>query len=399
MIRRALTVIGALAASLLLALGSAVAADAASVRIVDRHGDSSTVDLGEIGNPDVNAIGYAVRSGSGTDTETVTGFSVRKVLDAAAEGESGIDNFSFTYAEISRPSGGDVTLMADQVRDGVGFDDGPAVVYEKGSAAAFLRPSTGSGDLNASDVFSTSGTLEIRLRSGTPIAVTGTASKAKIEAGERVAFTATVSGAPSGTNPVISWSFGDGKSASGATVSHTFKRECTCNVVVSAKVGDVGPSDVIPIQVGKPKEKGPDRQGGGEDRDEDAGGGLTDGSGGTEGGTGTGAGSGGRETPGGGRDAPSDHRSDRGRGENGGERVVGELLSGETAGEAEAAAADEEAKAATARTGTPSDESGMSVPGGAIATLIVGALLAGGAAGESGRFAIALGNLRRRFGV
>jgi len=399
-IGRAGIALAALAVALLLALAATAVAEAASVRIVDRNGDSNTVDLDEIGSPNVNDTAYAVRSGAGTDTETVTGFSLRKVLDEAAKGPGGIDNFSFTYAEISRPSGGNVVLTTAQVRDGAGFDDGPAVVYEKGSSTAFLRPSTSSSDVNAPDVFSTSGTLEVRLRSGTPIKVIGSASRTKIKEGETIDFTATVSGAPSGTTPVISWAFGDGKSGSGASVSHRFKKACNCTVVVSAKVGGEGPSDYVPVTVGKPKDKGPKRHGGGEDKDKDApGDGLTDGSGGTEGGTGAGAGGGGGDASSGGLDSPSDRRNDDGRSDRGGERVSGELLSGEPVGDAAAASADEEAKAATARTGTPSDESGFSVPGGAIATLIVGALLAGGAAGESGRVAIAVGNVRRRFGI
>ena len=267
----------------------------------------------------------------------MTGFSLRAVIDAAAEGRNGIDNFSYGYGEISRPSGGNVVLSIDQIRDSEGFEDGPAVVYGSGGSTAFLRPSTGSGDENAPDNFSTSGSLEVRLRSGSPVAVEAQASATKVDAGDTVDFTATVTNAPSGTSPTLSWSFGDGASGSGSSVDHEFKKECVCNVIVSARIDarDTGASDVVRVEVGEPKKKGPNRNGGGEDKDRNApGDGLTDGSGGTEGGTGSGSGTAGAGgTPaGGGSEAAQDRSAEDAPG--GGERVAGELLSSRPVGPA-----------------------------------------------------------------
>ena len=54
---------------------------------------------------------------------------------------------------MQRPAGGAVLLSRDQALDPGAFATGPPVVYATGTGTGFLRPSAGTGDLNAGDSF------------------------------------------------------------------------------------------------------------------------------------------------------------------------------------------------------------------------------------------------------
>lgn len=257
-----------LCVALVALLALPVAAQALSVKVVDTDGDPHVVDLADVaGQEDVDDVDYAIRSSSGTTTQTVTGFSLNQIIKL-----SGADPYNYTFLNVARPGSGSVQLTNAQVRNS-GSPDGPPVVYDGGNAVGFIRPSTGDGDRNAADSFQVPGELVVTLQKGSPIGIEVAASETKIEAGDTVSFKATVSHPPT-LEPSIAWSFDDGtpRVLDVDSVTHKFKTEGTYDVVVSATDpdNDQGPSATVEIQVGEKKDKGPDRRGGGKDKDDDA---------------------------------------------------------------------------------------------------------------------------------
>jgi hypothetical protein len=360
--------------ALALAAGAAEA-DAATVRVIDTSGGRSTVDLGALrGEEDVVGEGYAIRSSRGERTETITGFSLDLIL-----GESQADAILYDHAEVKRPGGGAVQLSNGQIRQSGAFPDGPPVVYDDGGGAAFLRPSTGPGDLNSDDRF-TAPTLVVRLSDDPPITVEATASATRAEVGERIAFDATAQ-APAGASVRYSWTFGDGSGAKGASATHAFEKPGSYKVLVGATSAEdpTGGSDLVRVTVGEVRKGGPDREGGGEDESRDAADtGAADGTGGSPDGTPGGTG----EDPSSGPAGPAGDRDRERRGTEPHtpvETVTGEVL------RVPGAAAEptaEEAAAPTARTGTPEDESAAGVPGAAIGGAAILALFGLGALAE-----------------
>lgn len=365
------------------------AAQALSVRVVDLQGKSATVDLADLqGQEDVNDVDYAIRSASGTSTQTVTGFSLDNVIRA-----SGADPFSYTYLNVSRPGGGSVQLTNGQVRNS-GSPDGPPVVYEAGADVGFIRPSTGDGDRNAADSFKVPGGLVVTLQRGTPIGIEVHASDVKVEVGDVVDFTAAITH-PSSMQPDVSWSFGDGQRAVGVEeISHKFKQGGTYYVVVTATDPDTGqgPSASVEIQVGEKKKGGPDRHGGGEDKGNDApDSGSSTGTGGEASGTGTGVptgpiGSAGVPTGPVAPAAPTDpeqRRDERAPEQPIGDEVSGRVLDDVTVIPAPPERRREEAPAPTLRTGE--EQGGLGVSGAALGGMAVAALLGFGALAQAGR--------------
>lgn len=258
--------VGCLAALLLVA-PAAARADAAQVTVVSPGGQSQTLALDAMaGSEDVINRSYALRSSSGVSAQTITGFSIASLLDAA-----GADPYSFSYLELQRPAGGSVQLSRDQALDEGVFPDGPPVLYATAAGTGFLRPSGGEGDANATDSFEAPQGISIVLRKGEPLRVRAQASPLRTRTGEPVDFEAIVDRAGSGERLYFSWYFDDGHRASGDTARHSFAKRGSYDVVVSLKSDgdDAGTSDVVTIQVGAPPE-GPDRKGGGTNDDTDA---------------------------------------------------------------------------------------------------------------------------------
>ncbi len=400
-----LTLLAAFAA---FAIGPAFAAAAPIVEVKPIGGGKNDVDLRELrGEEDVNSVGYAIRSKSGSDTETITGFSLEKILI-----EGRVDIYTFSYVEVVRPSGGSVLLTRSQVRDDGAFPDGQPVVFDHGGSSGFLRPSLGSSDFNKSDFFSGS-PLRVIAHEGKLIELEARASKDEVEVGEKVTFTATITQQAAGSSPEINWSFNDGNSAPGAKVTHTFQRPGSYNVAVSATTDDdrTGGSAMVSVRVGKAKKGGPDRDGGGKDKKKGApDSGASDGTGGQDGGTGSSDSTGANPSASPSQVSPDSERAggktdDAPEPDSQGERITGELLSGDELKRAEViddpAAAQkeqEEAPAPTLRTGTPSEESGFTVPGAALAGVGALGLVGLGALAEMGALAGAGAAMRRRFG-
>ncbi len=372
-------------------------ANAATVKVIDTDGSLWSFNPANFeGEEDVLDAAYTIRPGDST-VQVDAGFSLDQVIRLAGppdEPAKGPDAISYGYLTIPRPSGGTVTLTNGQVRKSES-PDGPPVVYAEGSSLGFIRPSLGEGDENAPDSFAAAGELVVTLHTGSPIRVHATASDSKIKAGGKVQFSASVI-APDGLSPAVSWSFGDGGTAAGTRVSHTFKREGTYHVAVSATTPEdpAGASDVVIVTVGEPKKRGPDRSGGGKDKGDGAGdSGSSEDTGGSSGGTGTAPGG----TPGPGvpvapgTTAPpipgpeprDDGRDKPDRAPEPGEQVSGELL--EDAGAApEQTDPVAEQPLPTLRTGTERAD-GLGLSGAAMGGMTVVALFALGALGQAGK--------------
>lgn len=351
-------------------LGTATA-DVAQVTVVSPGGAQRTLSLDALaGQEDVRDTTYVLRSASGESATTVTGFSLAKVLEAA-----GADPYGFSYLEVQRPAGGAVLLSRHQALDPAAFTEGFPVVYATATGTGFLRPSSGAGDLNASDFFEAPQGITLALHKGSSMRIEATASPLRTKPGQPVVFKATVEGAGAGEQLTYSWHFDDGHSASGASVQHSFAKRGSYDVVVGVTTpgNPAGASAVVTIQVGAPL-SGPNRKGGGSNRDADA--------------PDHGAASG---TPGAGAAAspesgvgvaPTDAqrgRRPRVRRSNAGaapagEPVVGELVSATTT-------PVDEAKPAGARTGQldEGDGEGPGLSGAALGILVTAGLLGAGA--------------------
>jgi hypothetical protein len=272
MLRRLLlhALIAALAASSL-GLASPWAAgaeaDAAQVTVVSPGGATQTLALDALaGSEDVVGRSYTLRTGTGESSQTVTGFSLASIIEAA-----GADPYSFSYLEVQRPAGGAVLLGRDQALDEGAFADGPPLVYATAEGTGFLRPSADTEDLNATDSFVAPQGISVILRKGKALQARALASKPWAWPGQPVRFNAIVERAGAGEELSYSWHFDDGSSAEGAKVRHSFAKPGSYDVVVgvTSNGDETGASAVVTVQVGAPL-AGPDRKGGGRNQKTDA---------------------------------------------------------------------------------------------------------------------------------
>jgi len=268
LLHKPLIVTAALAAVALAAPGVGVArADDAQVTVVTAGGAQQALSLDALaGGEDIVDASYALRSATGESAQAVTGFSFGAVLAAADA-----DPIGFSYLEVQRPAGGSVLLSRHQALDPGAFADGFPVVYATAGGTGFLRPSAGPEDLNAADSFEAPQGITLVLRKGSSLQVRAKASPTRTRPGQAVDFTAIVDRAGSGERLAYSWYFDDGHSAAGAKASHSFAKRGSYDVVVGVTTpGDeAGSSAVVTVQVGAPI-GGPNRKGGGHNREADA---------------------------------------------------------------------------------------------------------------------------------
>ncbi len=266
-LRDGLLIVAAVAAGSLAAPGvGRAAADDAQVTVVAVGGEQQTLSLAALGAGDVDGRSYMLRSSAGESAQTVTGFSLAAILDAASA-----DPYGFSYLEVQRPGGGSVLLSRHQALDPGAFAEGPPVIYATASGTVFLRPSSGPDDLNATDSFEAPQGITMILRSGSPLQVRAHASTLRTRPGKPVTFSAIVDRAGAGEQLAYSWYFDDGASSTGARTRHRFSRRGSYDVVVGVTTpgDDAGASAVVTVQVGPPL-AGPDRTGGGTNTDADA---------------------------------------------------------------------------------------------------------------------------------
>lgn len=238
---------------------------------VNPVGGSNTLqyplDLTQL-TPDVSKQVYTnVATSSGGDPQNVTvteGFSVPALVS-----DAGISAASFTVAEAVEPDARAILLTNEQATSKTAFPDGPAVVWQDSAGEHFLIPSTGSGEADEGETFTVAGqTLLIQLHSGALLSVEIASSTQTVDAGGPVRFTSTTQGELPGESLEYKWYFDDGTGASQASVVHRYLVPGIYDAylrVIGSK-DSLGISSVIPIKVGR-SPKGPDRSGGGENRD------------------------------------------------------------------------------------------------------------------------------------
>ncbi len=262
LLHRRLSAVPLAALALVAALASPWAAgaraDAAQVTVVSPGGAEQTLALDALtGTEDVRERPYVLRSSTGESTQTVSGFSLAAILDAA-----GADPYGFSYLEVQRPAGGAVPLSRHQALDPGAFPDGPPLVYATAAGTGFLRPSAGPEDLNVGDSFEAPQGISVVLRKGSRLQVRAKASKLRTRPGQPVHFNAAVDGAGAGEQLAYSWYFDDGASATGPEATHSFMRRGSYDVIVGVTsdgddTGASGGGD----NPGRPPDRGPGPQG------------------------------------------------------------------------------------------------------------------------------------------
>jgi hypothetical protein len=178
---------------------------------------------------DVPARAYTLRERPGSAGRTIRlgGLSVRGLLRLA-----GIAPSSVRFVSVVRANG---SLAVLRHSDLGGFAEGPALVSDDGSSTRFFRPARSSGGTTDNVVSSSAGPLEITVDGGTLLAVKATASARKVQRGKPVTFSARVRFPPPGAQITYRWNFGDGTTAVGQRVTHSFDVDAEQQVQVSAR--------------------------------------------------------------------------------------------------------------------------------------------------------------------
>jgi len=285
-----LRILGACVAVLIAGLLAADAAGAYGVRVEalaesgSKTVGSVDIDLAELsGEEDVRGRDYAVNYGSGLrETETITGFSLRRILEQAAAEKLEIDPRSVSYVRVSS-QGGNYTVPGADLD---GNRTGPPVVFADEPETAFLRPAESRADANGEDrLIGPKLLLQVRpgddppgpqpfvyidasvLQGGKPKPLDLADPPVEVEVGAEVTFEGSLEGGPSGSD--YSWTFDDdGSTATGERVSHKFARRGNHKVQlqVTTTSGQVY-RDSVSFRVGDAADDG-DGQGGQDDEGE-----------------------------------------------------------------------------------------------------------------------------------
>lgn len=213
---------------------------------------------------------YTIRDADGEEREVeVTpenGASVDDILRAA-----GFDD-GYVFLDVERADGTTLRLSRTRVRSGQGQQGLTPVIFVDENGINFLRPLSGPDDENASDLVTVAGgALELRQTVSSDSRLKIVAKPRKAPAGEPIEFTAEVLEGGFGDHYEYRWAFGDGgKRGRGPTVEREFEEPGRYNVLVEASNLDDFVTGRVVVQVGKPKDGGPDREGGGENEDDAA---------------------------------------------------------------------------------------------------------------------------------
>lgn len=227
------------------------------VTVIGRQLTDAFTLAGDQFSSDVAQTSFTVRErpGSAGRKVSVGGMSIRSVLERA-----GLSVSSLSRIAISRGDGSDLVLTrADLIR---GFPEGPALIADTGSSTRVFRPVRNVRDVNVRDDFdSGGGSLLIRVDDATALAVQASASPTQVRTGKSVTFTAKVLSPPPGL--IYHWEFGDGSSAEGRTVTHSFDVALDKQVQVTV-TGNCATFcqglDSVTVRVGSPT-PGPDAPG------------------------------------------------------------------------------------------------------------------------------------------
>jgi hypothetical protein len=229
------------------------------IRVEPEGSAARTVTLSGLGEPDVQAREYTAEDGTRV---AITGHSLDEVLRKA-----GADPYRYAEADVSL-AGASVTLSRDELVRMDAFPDGRPVLWMEGAEARFLRPATTS---EKPVQLGGAGPVTVRLSRPSELQVRAEASDRRVKPGDAVTFTATLSGADAGEGVDVTWYFDDGRRGSGLSVTHRFRKPGTYKVSVGARsaADEPGADDFVAVRVGRPP-RGPDRAGGGTNRDADA---------------------------------------------------------------------------------------------------------------------------------
>lgn len=185
-------------------------------------------------NQDINSVKYEIRSENGTKTVTRSGTSLATVV-----GLAGLTPGEVSYLTFRRADGTLLYLSRDDIFN-PSFRNGLQVVISaSGDAIRLTRPlRPGSSDFNGSDDFKTSAD-DPSLRgtsnaTGNVLGVRIKASDSTPSKGSPVTFTASPKGRLPGETATVKWDFGDGSTATGTTVKHTYAKELKGTAVVTA---------------------------------------------------------------------------------------------------------------------------------------------------------------------
>jgi PKD repeat protein len=199
---------------------------------------------------------YLVRATAAEAGETFR----RKGLPVEAALER-IEIPSVGYLTIPRPNGTTAYLPGSWFLEPATFVGGePAVFSVEGGSTHFVRPllAADPGDANAEDNIATVAgrSLIVGLHEGEVVAVGVTPASASSAAGSPVQLSATASATQPAETFAYTWSFGDGTTATGPTVSHAFVGSGTYVVRVTAtgSGGSGGESAPVNVVVGTPPE-------------------------------------------------------------------------------------------------------------------------------------------------
>ena len=259
-------------------------------------GAPRTLSLADLAaRQDVHDAQYTLRTADGSTSivAVAAGISLATLVSAAS-----LDGDAFTYVEVARADGTTVLVVRERL---AGTDEGPPVVWSDEQGVHFLRPSEGDDDPNAGDlVTSASGTLDLTLRTGDPLAVRISASALRARPREPIDFSASLAAGALGPGMRFQWYFDDSRYAYGASVTHRFKRAGAYNVLLNVMRGGeaIGSPAVVLVRVARPPQerrsdgarRAGERRGGGD------GSGASGGTGGGSGAGGAGAGAGGGGT-------------------------------------------------------------------------------------------------------
>jgi hypothetical protein len=181
-----------------------------------------------------------------------SGVPVRALIEKAE-----VNPDTFGYLTIVRTDGTTAYLPRSDFAEPWPFPEGPALITAESGTIRFLRPLTSDpNDVNAPDSPTTSGgeTLKLGLHDGEILSVDVSPSTTSADAGQFVQFNATSSASKDGEEVKFKWSFGDGTSAEGPSVSHAFSGSGTFEVrataVGSAESG--GESGPVFVVIGNP---------------------------------------------------------------------------------------------------------------------------------------------------
>jgi hypothetical protein len=236
---------------------------------------------------------YTLRERPGDPGEpvSVSGLSIRGLLSLA-----GYNPGATRFVQIVGGDGSVITLNSPEINSPP-FPEGPALVTDEGGATRFIKPSRTSGGTSQS-VLSVPGTpLEMTVEGSSLLSLRATASPTKVGTGQTVTFKVSVRFQQPASYS-YEWDFGDGASASGSTVTHSYRQSgnLTARVTVRGSAGSTaecasvceGTATVRVTVTGKERE--------GPLGTEQGGGGATSLGGTGTGGTGSGTGSGGGGT-------------------------------------------------------------------------------------------------------